>query len=89
MARKKKKTRAKPTEAADQEEVEDELVALFAIFPDTELDSDERGLELTVRPHHGDADASYVSATLHLRCYTIVNAEFLLADAALLRVLVA
>lgn len=75
MARKKRKPRQqqKTVGAEDRQETENELVALQAIFPDIELDSDDKGVQLVVAPHQGDDD-TYVSVTLHIRSGPCMNA---------------
>ena len=70
MAKKKKRPKQLNKAGHDpgQQEARDELLALQAIFPDIELSDDGLGLKLVVRPHLGDADSSFVSVTVHIRC---------------------
>ena len=67
MARKKKTRQRHHLEDAEGQDAADELTALQAIFPDIQIDSDDKGFRLVVCPHRGDTETSLVSVTLHIR----------------------
>jgi translation initiation factor 2-alpha kinase 4 len=75
MAKKKKKRKApgkqrQPQSAfAIREEVEEEIIALAAIYGEEfQLDEDNHGFRVKIVPHPGDAEANYVELQLHIRC---------------------
>ncbi|KAK9831407.1 hypothetical protein WJX81_002476 [Elliptochloris bilobata] len=69
MAKKKKQRSASKARQADlNEEAQEELVALAAIFDEHfAADEDGRGFQLVVFPHQGDSHANFVSVILSCR----------------------
>ena len=74
MAKKKKrKAPGKPRQPqsafAIREEVEEEIIALAAIYGEEfELDEDNHGFKVKIMPHPGELEANLVQVLLHIRC---------------------
>jgi hypothetical protein len=70
----KKKKRKVASKFAIREEVQEEIVALAAIYgEDFGLDEDNHGYRVRIVPHPGDADTNLVDLELHIRSVSIAS----------------